>query len=207
MRPQGQGSAADAPSFPPHLGSLWSRAGVGAPVLSLPEMMAVRGIMGGVGGVGGVATANPSLALLHGFPPPFQLTSGLVPDLTPNMAAKFGGAMSFPSPRLSSLLPPALATPSASLATLPPPPPPPPPTSATPEPAVQGSGDQGKENPRPLKCINCEYVTTDMTTLLDHLDSHYSVRTFLCVHCTRAFPGPRELHGHSQPGQCPFREA
>nr|XP_027216245.1 zinc finger protein 575-like [Penaeus vannamei] len=118
----------------------------------------------------------------------------------PSNMAKFGASsVAFSSSRLGSLLSPALATPPASLASLPPPP-------ATPEP---GTGDQSKENPagvRPLKCINCEYVTTDMTTLLDHLDSHYSVRTFLCVHCTRAFPGPRELNAHNQPGQCPYRE-
>ncbi|XP_063615661.1 zinc finger protein 575-like [Penaeus indicus] len=204
MQPEGRGAAADSPAFPPHLGSLWTRvggaaAGGGSPALSLPEMMAVRGLMGGMGGlVGGMGAANPSLGLLPGFPPPFQLTPGLVPDFP----AKFGSSPSFPNSRLGSLLSPALATPPASLAPLPPPP-------ATPEPAMQGTGDQSKENPasvRPLKCINCEYVTTDMTTLLDHLDSHYSVRTFLCVHCTRAFPGPRELHAHNQPGQCPYRE-
>lgn len=84
MQPEGRG-AADAPAFPPHLGSLWTRVGGaggggggGSPALSLPEMMAVRGLMGGMGGLmGGMGAANPSLGLLHGFPPPFQLTAEL----------------------------------------------------------------------------------------------------------------------------------
>ncbi|CAL4125308.1 unnamed protein product, partial [Meganyctiphanes norvegica] len=58
-----------------------------------------------------------------------------------------------------------------------------------------------------LKCIKCSYVSRDMTTLMEHLDSHFPVRTFLCVDCTMPFPGPRELQEHQYSGLCPFKDA
>ncbi|XP_066938078.1 uncharacterized protein [Macrobrachium rosenbergii] len=56
-------------------------------------------------------------------------------------------------------------------------------------------------NSRLCRCVLCEFVTRDMNVLMEHIDSHFPVRTYICIHCTCLFSGPEELQEHS----CPFR--
>ncbi|XP_064104208.1 uncharacterized protein LOC135214025 [Macrobrachium nipponense] len=56
-------------------------------------------------------------------------------------------------------------------------------------------------NSRLCRCVLCEFVTRDMNVLMEHIDSHFPVRTYMCIHCTCLFSGPQELQEHS----CPFR--
>lgn len=57
---------------------------------------------------------------------------------------------------------------------------------------------------RIVKCINCNYVTDDLHVLMDHLDTHYPVKTYLCIYCYQSFPGQLELSRHHQMRECPF---
>ncbi|XP_068221611.1 uncharacterized protein [Palaemon carinicauda] len=60
-----------------------------------------------------------------------------------------------------------------------------------------------QQNSRLCRCVLCGYVTSDMNILMDHIDSHFPVRTYFCIQCTGLFSGQQELQEHN----CPFKHS
>ncbi|XP_071537505.1 uncharacterized protein [Panulirus ornatus] len=222
MQQPNTGLADAAIHFSTHSGGLWNHDGMTSLIFS--DLMAMKRManLGGLNTFSSLASMgglnNPNVSLFPGLPPlPVHLRpAGLSSNLAGNVVGKAGGSLNFPAGHMRSLmplgLPPAPAAPPPPPSSLPAPPdaslglPPAPAAPPHDAPTVSSLPMVTESRVRLLKCINCDYVTNDMSTLLDHLDTHFPVRTFLCVHCTQAFPGPRQLQAHAQPGQCPYRD-
>ncbi|CAM1321017.1 Uncharacterised protein r2_g2934 [Pycnogonum litorale] len=51
---------------------------------------------------------------------------------------------------------------------------------------------------KPLKCICCSFVTSSMHSLMDHIDIHFPVKSFVCIHCLQNLRSEIELNRHLQ---------